>query len=49
MSEKYKCDKCGEEVDWEDVVYYGTDHDECSPFVEMECYCKRCLSYEESN
>ncbi len=42
---KYKCDKCGKEIEMCDVGYLGPkdrDSVECNPFVEMECLCVAC-------
>jgi len=47
QSKEYKCDECGKEVDYEDVAYLGNESTHCSPFEELECYCKDC--YEKSN
>jgi hypothetical protein len=42
MSEKYQCDKCEKEVDFEDVAYLGNESSDCNPFETLECYCKEC-------
>ena len=46
VSEKFLCDKCKEEVDFEDVAYLGSGFEECSPFMELDCFCREC--YEEN-
>ena len=42
MSEKYQCDNCKKEVDFEYVAYLGNDSEVCNPFEELECFCKEC-------
>jgi len=44
----FKCDKCGEELDFDEVAYLAPDDPaagervECSPFTKLTCLCAKC-------
>lgn len=45
MDAEYECDRCGRELDWEDVGYLGPiDRSDmsCSPFLPLEIVCWSC-------
>jgi hypothetical protein len=43
MSEIYVCDRCAEEVEFSEVGYLGNGTDNCSPFIDLDCYCINCV------
>jgi len=47
MSEKYLCDKCNKEVDFEDVAYLGSEFEVCNPLMEIDCVCRECCEENE--
>ena len=50
MSDLYECDRCGTEVTLEDVGFLGSENEECSPFVELDCFCTDCtIGNEETH
>jgi hypothetical protein len=51
MSEVYVCDRCKKEIEFSEVGYLGSDTDNCSPFIDLDCYCEDCVDRldEKSN
>jgi hypothetical protein len=47
VSSEYRCDKCGKEVEFDDLGYLGSPDNTCSPFMKLDCFCKDC--YEEAD
>ena len=47
MSDLYECDRCGAEVTLEDVGFLGSESEECSPFMKLDCFCTDCTIESE--
>lgn len=46
MSKDYKCEKCGAELDFDEVGYLGARDPKdtaCSPFTDLLCLCRPCV------
>jgi len=40
--EIYVCDRCEKEITYEQVGYLGNETENCSPFIDLDCYCQDC-------
>jgi len=48
MEREYQCDRCGKQMEYDEVAYLGSDEEGCSPFMKLECLCFDCLRKKEN-